>query len=141
MIKLGLDTYSLRWQGWDAFQLLDYAASLGLTNVHFSERTALASLDIAYLQALRQRAATLGLSIELGMLSFDRSSSCFRAEYGSGEQQLADLVRAAYVVGSPIVRCVLGAQGLAAQLLPRRIFLRASAAMQMAVLAPALCAR
>jgi sugar phosphate isomerase/epimerase len=109
-MRLGLDTYSLRWQGWDAFQLLEYAAGLGLDNVQFSERGALASLDRAYLEVLKRRAEDLGLTVELGMLSFDHYSSCFRAEYGSGEQQLADLVRAAHVVGSHIVRCVLGAQ-------------------------------
>ena len=109
-MRLGLDTYSLRWQGWDAFTLLDYAASLGLNNVQFSERGTLASLDQAYLESLKQRADGLGLSIELGMLSFDRFSSFFRAEYGSSEQQLADLVRAARVVGSRIVRCLLGGQ-------------------------------
>jgi len=37
-MRLGLDSYSLRWQGWDAFQFLDYAAKLGLDNVQFSER-------------------------------------------------------------------------------------------------------
>jgi sugar phosphate isomerase/epimerase len=110
VIRLGLDTYSLRWQGWDAFQLLEYAASLGLTNVHFSERTALASLDNDYLQALRQRGATLGLSIELGMLSFDQFSSFFRPEFGSAEEQLIDMLHAARIVGSPIVRTVLGGQ-------------------------------
>jgi sugar phosphate isomerase/epimerase len=109
-MRLGLDTYSLRWQGWDAFRLLDYAAGLGLDNVQFSERGTLASLDPAYLERLKQRADDLGLSIELGMLSFDRFSSFFRPEYGSGEQQLADLAHAARVVGSPIVRCLLGGQ-------------------------------
>ncbi|MDQ6673352.1 MAG: hypothetical protein M3069_21855 [Chloroflexota bacterium] len=44
---MGLDTYSLRWQGWDAFTLLEYAAGLGLDNVQFSERNALATLDQA----------------------------------------------------------------------------------------------
>src|SRR5262249_24517921 len=109
-MRLGLDTYSLRWQGWTAFQLLEYAAGLGLDNVQFSERGALDSLDHAYLEELKRRAQQLGLSVEVGMLSFDRFSSCFRPQYGSGEQQLTDLVRAANVVGSPIVRCVLGAQ-------------------------------
>jgi 3-oxoisoapionate decarboxylase len=109
-MRLGLDTYSLRWQGWDAFKFLDYAASLGLDNVQFSERATLASLDQPYLASLKRRADDLGLSIELGMLSFDRFSSYFRAQYGSGEQQLADVVRAAPVVGSPIVRCLLGEQ-------------------------------
>ena len=109
-MRLGLDSYSVRWQGWDAFRILEYAASLGLDNVQFSERGALASLDPAYLESLKRRADDLGLSIEVGMLSFDRYSSFFRAEYGSGEQQLADVVRAAQVVGSPIVRCLLGGQ-------------------------------
>ena len=54
-MRLGLDTYSLRWQGWDAFQLLDYAASLGLDNVQFSERGTLASLDVSYLESLKRR--------------------------------------------------------------------------------------
>jgi sugar phosphate isomerase/epimerase len=44
------------------------------------------------------------------MVSFDRYSSFFRASYGSGEQQLSDLLGAAAVVGSPIVRCLLGGQ-------------------------------
>jgi sugar phosphate isomerase/epimerase len=109
-VKLGVDSYSLRWQGWDAFQLLDYAAALRLDNVHFSERTALATLDASYLRSLRERAAALGLSIELGMLSFDQFSSFFRPEFGSGQQQLVDMLHAAKAVGSPIVRTVLGGQ-------------------------------
>jgi sugar phosphate isomerase/epimerase len=109
-MRLGLDTYSLRWQGWDAFQLLDYAANLGLDNVQFSERGALASLDEDYLLSLRRHAEQRHLTIELGMLSFDQYSSCFKPEYGSGEQQLTDMLRAAATVGSPILRCVLGAQ-------------------------------
>jgi sugar phosphate isomerase/epimerase len=109
-MRLGLDTYSLRWQGWDAARLLEYAAGLGLDNVQFSERSALASLDTRYLQDLKRRADELGLTIEVGMLSPDRFSSFFRPQYGNGEQQLADMLRAAPVVGSPIVRCVLGGQ-------------------------------
>src|SRR5579871_4368218 len=95
-VRLGLDTYSLRWQGWSAFELLDYAARLGLNNVQFSERGTLASLEPAYLQELKSHA--------------DQYSSFFRPEYGSGEQQLTDLLRAATQVGSPIVRCLLGGQ-------------------------------
>lgn len=44
-MRLGIDMFSLRWQGWDAFQFLEYAAGTGLENVHFSERGNLASLD------------------------------------------------------------------------------------------------
>jgi hypothetical protein len=87
-VRLGLDTYSLRWQGWDAFQMLEYAAALGLDNVQFSERGTLASLERPYLEF----------------------SSCFRAEYGAAEQQLAEMLAAAATLASPILRCVLGAQ-------------------------------
>src|SRR5919201_1568728 len=100
--RLGLDSYSLRSQGWDAFQLLEYAAGMGLDNVHFSERRFLGSLSDDYLAALRRRAEELGVTIEVGMMSFDRHARLFDARLGSGEQQLGAMARAARAVGSPI---------------------------------------
>src|SRR3712207_3542372 len=98
-MRLGIDTFSLRWQGWDAFQFLEYAARAGLENVHFSERGNLASLEEDYLRALKQRADALGVTIELGMLSFDKHAGLFNPALGTGEQQLVDMARAASVVG------------------------------------------
>jgi len=109
-MKLGVDVYSLRWQGWDAFEHLEYAAELGLDNVHFSERGYLASLEEEYLLSLKRRADALGLQIEVGMGSFDRYSSAFRPEDGTGEEQLSTMLRVAAVVRSPVVRCLLGSQ-------------------------------
>jgi sugar phosphate isomerase/epimerase len=106
--RLGVDSYSLRQQGSDAFQIFDYAARLGLDNVHLSERRNLASLDPGYLRELRAHAGRLGLSLEIGMMSFDRFAAAFQAELGTGERQLADMIEAAVAVGSPIVRCLLG---------------------------------
>ncbi|MBI3971321.1 MAG: hypothetical protein HY332_08525 [Chloroflexi bacterium] len=83
-MKLGVDSFSLRWQGWDAFGILEYAARLGLDNVHFSERGNLASLDEDYLASLKRRADELGLTIEVGMLSFDEYSRLFKPELASG---------------------------------------------------------
>jgi sugar phosphate isomerase/epimerase len=108
--RLGVDSYSLRFQGWNAFQLCDYAAKLGLDNVHLSERRNLASLDAGYLRELRAHAEGLGLALEIGMGSFDRFAESFRPEWGTGEQQLRHMVEAAAIVGSPIVRCFLGSQ-------------------------------
>src|SRR5438270_6651493 len=108
--RLGIDSYSLRSQGWDAFQFLEYSAQIGLDNVHFSERRNFASLDAEYLTKLRARADELGLAVEVGMGSFNRFAESFRAELGSGEQQLGDFVDAAVICGSPVVRCFLGAQ-------------------------------
>lgn len=107
---LGIDSFSLRWQGWDAFQLMEYAASLGLQNVHFSERANLASLETPYLESIRSRADQLGLRIEIGMRSFERHSTTFDPALGTGEEQLSTMLHAAKVLGSPIVRCFLGMQ-------------------------------
>ena len=108
--RLGVDSYSLRFQGWSAFELCDHAARLGLDNVHLSERRNLASLDAGYLRELRAHAERLGLALEIGMGSFDRFAESFRPEWGTGEQQLRHMVEAAAIVGSPIVRCFLGSQ-------------------------------
>ncbi len=108
--RLGVDSYSLRSQGWDAFDFLAYAARIGLDNVHFSERRNLASLDRGYLESLKRRADELGLALEIGLGSFDKYAASFAADLGSGEQQLGTYVEAAAVVGSPIVRCFLGTQ-------------------------------
>jgi sugar phosphate isomerase/epimerase len=107
-MRLGIDTFSLRSQGWDAFQILDYAASLHLDNVHFSERAHLGGLERDALLKVRDHAARLGLSLEIGMRSFNRLAATFDASLGTGEQQLIDMIEAATVVGSPVVRCFVG---------------------------------
>lgn len=104
--RLGVDSYSLRSQGWTPIQLVEYSAKLGLDNVHFSE---LANPDAKELRRLRARADELGVALEVGMHSFDKHSASFKPELGTGEEQLARLVDAAVICGSPVVRCFLGA--------------------------------
>ncbi|HYI25452.1 MAG TPA: sugar phosphate isomerase/epimerase [Thermomicrobiales bacterium] len=107
-MRLGIDSFSVRSQGWDAFQILDYASGLGLDNVHFSEREHLGGLDPDELRRVRDHADHLGIALEVGMRSFNRLAETFVATYGSGEDQLADMIDAATTVGSPIVRCFVG---------------------------------
>lgn len=107
-MRLGIDSYSLKDQGWDAFQMLDYSAGIGLDNVHFSERGNFASLEPEYLRRLKAHADELGLSVEVGMGSFNRYAVSFKSGLGSGEQQLADMIGAASIMGSPVVRCFMG---------------------------------
>ncbi|HEV7215659.1 MAG TPA: sugar phosphate isomerase/epimerase [Chloroflexota bacterium] len=107
-MRLGIDSYSLKDQGWDAFQMLDYSASMGLDNVHFSERGNFASLESEYLLRLKAHADSLGLTVEVGMGSFNRYAQSFKSDLGSGEQQLADMIDAAVAMGSPVVRCFMG---------------------------------
>jgi sugar phosphate isomerase/epimerase len=105
---LGIDAFSLNWQGWTAVETLEYAARLGVDNIQFSERGFLDSLEVGYLYDLRARADERQLSIEVGMRSFDRFSSLFDPSLGSGEQQLIDMIDVAVGCGSPVLRCLLG---------------------------------
>lgn len=110
-MRLGIDSFSVRWQGWDAYQILDYAARLELDNVHFSERAHLGGLDSAELVKIRDYARQRNLTLEVGMRSFNQLSSTFDPSLGTGEQQLLDMIDVALTVDSPIVRCFVGMQG------------------------------
>ena len=106
--RLGLDTYSLRAQSWDAFQQLDYCAAHGVAIVHFSEPRLIGGLERAHLERVKAHADSLGLDIEVGMLSICPTSGIFDATQGTAEEQLGRMIDAAVICGSPLVRCVLG---------------------------------
>ena len=105
---LGLDTYSLRAQGWTAFQQLDFCAAHGVQVAHFSEPRLIGSLDRGHLERVRVHADALGIALEIGMLSICPTSGIFDPTQGTADEQLVRVVDAAVIVGSPLVRCVLG---------------------------------
>ncbi len=106
--RLGLDLFSLRSQGWDAFQFLDYAARHKVETIHYSEIRFMGSLEDDHLRKVKAKADSHGIQIELGMRSICPTSKFFDPQQGTAEQQLLKMVRAARIVGSPIVRCFLG---------------------------------
>ena len=87
---------------------LDFCAAHGVGVVQFSEPRLLGSLEPRVLAALRTHADMLGIQLEVGMLSICPSATIFNAAAGTAEQQLAKIIDAAVVLGSPLVRCVVG---------------------------------
>jgi sugar phosphate isomerase/epimerase len=108
VVKLGMDLFSLRSQGWSPFESLDYCARWGVQLVHFSEIRFLGSLETEHLKRVRARAEELGIEIEIGMRSICPTSKLFDPAQGTAEEQLLRMVAAARVIGSPIVRAFLG---------------------------------
>jgi len=106
--RLGLDTYSLRSQNWDAFQQLDYCAARGIKVVHFSEPRLVGGFEHGHLQRVRAHADSLALDLEIGMLSICPTSGIFDPSQGTADEQIGRAVDAAVICGSPLVRCVLG---------------------------------
>jgi sugar phosphate isomerase/epimerase len=107
-MKLGVDNFSLRFNDWDAFQILDYSAQIGLNIVHFSDLGPFKSLDDGYLNEVKQTAGRLNLGIEVGMGSICPTSTSFSAAKGSAVEQLTQMLHIAARFGSPAVRCFLG---------------------------------
>ncbi len=107
-LRLGIDLFSVRSQGWSPFQMLDYCARSKVQVAFFSEISFLGGLEPAHLKKVRAHAESLGIAVEIGMRSICPSSKWFDAKQGTAEEQLARMIAAAKAVGSPLVRAVVG---------------------------------
>jgi len=107
-VRLGIDLFSIRSQGWSPFEYLDYCARQGARVVHFSEIRFLGSLEAEHLRQVREHAQQLGIQLEIGMRSICPTSTMFEPKLGTAEEQLVRMIEAAKTIGSPIVRAVLG---------------------------------
>ncbi|HWB95357.1 MAG TPA: TIM barrel protein, partial [Bryobacteraceae bacterium] len=107
-VRLGVDLFSLRSQGWTPFEYLDYCHKWGAKVVHFSEIRFLRSLEPEHLKSVRAHAEKLGIEVEIGMRSICPTSKMFDPSQGTAEEQIARMIRSAKIIGSPIVRAVLG---------------------------------
>lgn len=109
-IKLGLDNFAVRAMGWNAVQLIDYAASLKTDSLFISDLGPFEKRDDAHLGDLRRQAADKGLQIHLGSWSICPTSRTFRKDWGTAEEHLALGLRMARALGSPVFRVVLGSR-------------------------------
>jgi len=107
-VKLGIDLFSLRAQQWTPFEALDYCAARQVQVVHFSEIRFIGGLEPTHLRQVRAHAAQLGLELEIGMRSICPTSTMFEPKEGTAEEQLNRMIDSADIVGSHIVRAVLG---------------------------------
>lgn len=107
-VPLGIDNFAVRASGWKASRLIEYAASLSCDSLFISDLEAFDAADDPQLRSLREQAATAGVTLHVGMWSICPSSKAFRTENGSADAQLANGIRIARAVGSPVLRVVLG---------------------------------
>ncbi len=107
-VQLGIDLFSVRSQGWTAFEHLDYAAKFGARVVHFSEIRFLGSLEDEHVKKVAAHAKKLGIALEIGMRSICPTSTSFDPKQGTAEEQLKRVIHAAHLADSRLVRCFLG---------------------------------
>jgi 3-oxoisoapionate decarboxylase len=107
-MKIGVDNFSLRFNDWDVFQLLDYCQRIGLQVLHLSDLAPFKRLDQGYLDEVKQHAAQHGVDIEVGMGSICPTSNSFSDANGTATEQLTRMLHIAAHFASPGVRCFLG---------------------------------
>ncbi|MCC7234156.1 MAG: TIM barrel protein [Bryobacterales bacterium] len=106
--KLGIDLFSLRSQGWTAFESLDYCARLGAEVCFFSELRFLGGSSPDHLRKVKEHAAKQGIVLELGMTSICPTSTMFKPELGTAEEQIVQAMAAAKALGVSFIRCYQG---------------------------------
>ena len=107
-IKLGFDNFSIRALGWKVPQLLDYAASLKVDVILFSDLDVYENHSETYLKEIKAKATGLGIEIHAGTGSICPSSNTFNKRFGTAEEHLALTLRIAKALGSPVARCYQG---------------------------------
>lgn len=109
-MKLGVDVFSIRSQGWNVFEYLDYCKKIDLDLVHFSDLEPFESTEDSYIKEVRTYADDLGLALEAGMGSICPLSTMFDPAKGEAVDQVKQMLHIAHLMGSPTLRCFLGSQ-------------------------------
>ncbi|MCW5983433.1 MAG: sugar phosphate isomerase/epimerase [Bryobacteraceae bacterium] len=109
-IRLGFDTWTLHDYGWTAIDFLDYADQQRLDTVQLSDLFNYASLDPAYLRKVKERAETLGVTIDGGLGCICPTARNYRQEYGDAVEYLRKGLRANSAAGARCMRCYLGGE-------------------------------
>jgi len=107
-VPLGLDAHSLRGMRWKAPQLIDYAAEQKLDAVLLNSLNYFESLDTTHLKRLKETANSHGMRIYVGAGGISENSVTFSNKFGSAEALLAEGIRVAQAVGSPVVNVRIG---------------------------------
>lgn len=108
MIRLGLDTYSVRAWKWKAIELLDYTASLKLDAIQISSLAEYESLEPAHLAKVKAHAAKLGIQIDAGTGCICPTTKSWNPKQGDPAEYLKTGIRVAHAVGSRSLRCFVG---------------------------------
>jgi sugar phosphate isomerase/epimerase len=107
-VPIGLCNHSLRGMRLKAKSLIEYAIENKLDSVQFNTLTTFESLEEEHLAELSRLAKANDISVYVGAGSICESSSKFTDRYGDATATLAEGIRVASAVNSPIVGVRIG---------------------------------
>lgn len=108
VLRLGLDSYSIRDLGWKALRLLEYATSLKLDAVQIAIPGELESQDAGHLRHVREAAARAGLYLDTAAGSICPESKSYNPMAGDPARYLVRCLRLTGELGATVMRCFVG---------------------------------
>ncbi|MDZ7637349.1 MAG: TIM barrel protein [Bryobacterales bacterium] len=106
--RFGLDLWSVRSQGWNAFQYVDHAVEHSLKVIQFADANTLGGLHPEHARKVKAYADERGVLVEMGMGTICPTASGWNASKGPIEPWILRHVEAARLLGSPVLRCLMG---------------------------------
>jgi 3-oxoisoapionate decarboxylase len=106
--RFGLDLWSVRSQGWNAFQYIDHGVEQKLSVVQFADQGQLGGFDLDNARKVKEYADRKGILLEMGMESICPSCGGRDPDSKRLEERVLRYVAVARVLGSPVLRCFLG---------------------------------
>ncbi|MCL4783302.1 MAG: sugar phosphate isomerase/epimerase [Bryobacterales bacterium] len=106
--RFGLDLWSVRSQGWNAFQYVDHAVEHKLKVIQFADAHTLGGLEPEHARKVKAYADERGVLLEMGMGTICPTSSGWQGEKDPIEPWILRHVETAKLLGSPILRCLMG---------------------------------
>lgn len=107
-LRLGFDTYSLRFLKWTAFQHLDFAKANGCDAIQFSSTDVFEATTPDYLGRIREKASELGIRIDTGTGCVCELSKSWNGKNGSPERVLGEGISISKALGAKAMRCYMG---------------------------------
>ena len=106
--RFGLDLWSVRSQGWTAFQYIDHAVEQKLSVVQFADQGQLGGFDLDLARKVRSYADSKGVLLEMGMETICPTSGGWNPQRGRVEDRILRYIEISQILGSPVLRCFLG---------------------------------
>ena len=92
-LRLGLDNFAVRAMGWNADELVDYAATLKCDSLFITDLFAFESFTPRYLREVKRHADDKGIRLYVGSWSLCPTSVTLKKDWGTAAAHLALGVR------------------------------------------------
>lgn len=107
-VPLGMDAHSVSLMGWNARQLVEYAADLNMESILFNGLNYFDNLEESYLLELHRFLGANDMRFHFGVGGLSVNSPSYNPEYGSPSELILAGLRVAKIFNAASINCKIG---------------------------------